>query len=256
MKKELIILMLLLSCLQVFAQKERRYVRDGNEHYEQGYFMDAEAEYNRAIELNPESFEAAFNKGNALFRQEKFEDASRTFGHVAENAESMDLKASAFHNQGNSYLANQDLESAIEAYKNALRIDPSREDSRYNLAWAQRMLKQQQEQEQENQENEDQNQDENQGEDGQEGEENEGEQDQQEGENSDEEGEQKDDQGTGDEQEEQSGSEEEGKATAAQMTQEEMERLLQSLIREEQNTQDKVNKKKLKGNKVKTDKDW
>ena len=40
------------------------------------------------------------------------------------------------------------------------------------------------------------------------------------------------------------------------MTQEEMERLLQSLIREEQNTQDKVNKKKLKGNKVKTDKDW
>ena len=71
-------------------------------------------------------------------------------------------RAQTLHNQGNSYLkaAQQSeqmegLQQAVNSYQEALKLDPKNEDTRYNLAYARRLLQQQQNQQQ-NQQNQNQ----------------------------------------------------------------------------------------------------
>ena len=57
----------------VYAQQEGANVRAGNKLYEDGKFTEAEVEYRKGLQKKPDSFEANFTLGNALFRQEKYE---------------------------------------------------------------------------------------------------------------------------------------------------------------------------------------
>ena len=52
-------------------------------------------------------------------------------------------KHRAFHNIGNTLMQNKKCREAVEAYKNALRNNPSDEESRYNLALAKECAKEQ-----------------------------------------------------------------------------------------------------------------
>ena len=78
--------------------------------------------------------------------------------HISED------KADAFHNLGNVFLSQKKYEQSITAYKEALKLRPNDMDTKYNLAYAQEMIKkeQQQNQENQNQENQEENQEENQ----------------------------------------------------------------------------------------------
>ena len=70
--------------------------------------------------------------------------------------------AKAYHNMGNSYLFNQKLDEAIEAYKNSLRNNPDDFETKYNLAWAQNKKNQEPpQQQQQDQQEQDQNRDKN-----------------------------------------------------------------------------------------------
>ncbi len=129
----------------VYAQQEGANVRAGNKLYEDGKFTEAEVEYRKGLQKKPDSFEANFNLGNALFRQEKYEEAMKYYGNAA--AQTPDDKAklaAAYHNIGNSLLMGNQVEQSIEAYKQALKNNPADDETRYNLAFAQQMQKQQQ----------------------------------------------------------------------------------------------------------------
>lgn len=133
----------------VYAQQEGADVRTGNKLYEDGKFTEAEVEYRKGLQKKPDSFEANFNLGNALFRQEKYEEAMKYYGNAA--AQTPDDKAklaAAYHNIGNSLLMGNQVEQSIEAYKQALKNNPADDETRYNLAFAQQMLKQQQQNQQ------------------------------------------------------------------------------------------------------------
>ena len=52
--------------------------------------------------------------------------------------------AASYHNIGNSLLESGEFAKSIDAYKQALRNNPNDNDTRYNLVYAQQMLKQQQ----------------------------------------------------------------------------------------------------------------
>jgi len=148
--------LLLLFSFPVFAQQENTEIRLGNNHFEQGQFVEAEIAFRRALEINPHSFEAHFNLGNALLRQEKFEEALRHYANAhallsPENEEGRARLASVYHNLGNAFLmngrnvqseeeANQTILNSIEAYKNSLRLNPLDNDTRFNLAFAQHLL--------------------------------------------------------------------------------------------------------------------
>ena len=143
----LFLLSVLTFSLALSAQTERKITRTGNTQYESGKFVDAEINYKKAIEQNANLLEAQFNLGDALAKQDRFEEALAAFDLVSSTSDDKELKANAFHNKGNVQLQQQDLEGAIESYKEALRTNPKDHQTRYKYAYAKKQLEQQQEQE-------------------------------------------------------------------------------------------------------------
>lgn len=259
--------------LALSAQTERKITRTGNTQYELGNFVDAEINYKKALEQNANLLEAQFNLGDALAKQDRFEEALASFDLVSSTSEDEQLKANAYHNKGNVQLQQQDLEGAIESYKEALRTNPKDHQTRYNYAYAKKQLEQQQEQQQDQdkEQNQDQDQQENENsenkdhqnkEDAENEEQNDSEQEQQEqqdqGDTKEDET-QENDQNSGetdgedakDDQEEKQGEVKENK-----LSPEEAQRLLEALKQEENKVQAKMKKHKIKGSKVKIEKDW
>jgi len=128
------------------AQGEKKFVRQGNRQYEKSKYSQSEISYRKASDKNKAYPDAVFNTGDALYRQKKFEDAGKEFVDNSTMNEKKDKKASAFYNLGNSMLMSNKLKESIEAYENSLRLKPDNLEAKYNLAYAQDLLKKQQEQ--------------------------------------------------------------------------------------------------------------
>lgn len=127
-----------------FAQsKAKDYIIEGNNYYENGKFDNAEYAYKRAALEDPTSVKANYNLGNALYKQKRYKESISHYNRSAEVATSKVDKHSALHNAGNAYLEEQDYEKAVESFKNALKNDPHDESTRYNLAYAKKMLEKQ-----------------------------------------------------------------------------------------------------------------
>ena len=155
MKMRIVLIGLVMLCsLLVQAQEERKYVREGNKLYYDGKLNEAEAMYDKALTAKGDLVEGLFNKGNVYFQQDSFKRAADEFDIVAGYANDKKLKAKAFHNKGTSLMKAADYEKAVEAFKDALRNDPTDQDTRYNLAYAMSKLKEQ-EQNNKDQENKD-----------------------------------------------------------------------------------------------------
>jgi Ca-activated chloride channel homolog len=169
MKKLVIVILLFSVALLSNAQNERRFVRQGNRFYLEGLkdttrldttsFSRAETEYRRALEKRPNDQNWNFNLSNSQYKQMRFEESAAAFKQLADQANTPEERARALHNLGNSLLFQQKIDESIDAYKEALRNNPSDLDTKYNLAYAQ-MLKNQPEDQQQNQDqNKDQQQD-------------------------------------------------------------------------------------------------
>ncbi|HOL00827.1 MAG TPA: tetratricopeptide repeat protein [Paludibacteraceae bacterium] len=151
-KKFILILLMFIFTASTFAQKENNDIRAGNKKYNNKKYIEAEVDYRKGLLKNPNSFEANYDLGNTLFRQKKYDEASKQF----EKSAALSLhdkvkKAAAYHNLGNSLLLQNKIEESIEAYKNALRNNPKDNETRYNLAYAQLLLKNQKKNQDKNQ---------------------------------------------------------------------------------------------------------
>jgi len=145
MRRLILFIFLITSCLTTYAQKESDDVRAGNRLYKSDKFTEAEIEYRKGLQKNPTSFEANYNLGNALFKQKKYADALEQFKNSTALQSKDKIKlAAALHNTGNALLSDQKIEESIAAYKGALKANPKDDETRYNLAYAQSMLKKQQ----------------------------------------------------------------------------------------------------------------
>ena len=72
MRKIVFSLLALTLALPMMAQQEFSSVWKGNKEYNKEKYAEAEVEYRKGLEKNADSFEAHFNLGDALFRQEKY----------------------------------------------------------------------------------------------------------------------------------------------------------------------------------------
>src|SRR3989338_7892989 len=147
MIKNLVAILLLVACFQGFAQEDKKYIRKGNNLYEKEDFVGAEENYLKALEKNNQSTKADFNLGDAFYKQKKFAEAAQQFQKVAEKTTDKELKANSYHNLGNSLLQAEKYQESVNAFKQSLKINPTDNETRYNLAYAKKMLQQQQEQE-------------------------------------------------------------------------------------------------------------
>ena len=152
-----------LMCTErTFAQRypERRLTRSGNRDYEKEQYSSAELDYRRALEKNPAFYEAGFNLGDAVYRQQRFDEAAKFFTQAAaDSTSSVENMALSYFNKGNAEFMQQKYSDALESYKQSLRLNPDDTEAKYNLAYTKKMLEQQQNQQnrqnQDNQNNQD-----------------------------------------------------------------------------------------------------
>ena len=147
MKQLLYIWILLFSCTVVGQQKKQdssksevQHIYDGNQHLKQNAFIEAEAEYRKAIDKNDKNAVAKYNLGNAYYKEAKTDNALQRYLQAQKVAKTKPEKHKAFHNLGNTFMKQKKYEEAIEAYKNALRNNPTDNETRYNLALAKKLL--------------------------------------------------------------------------------------------------------------------
>ena len=127
---------------------ERDHIRRGNKLYNDSLFVKAEVEYRKALDANPGSTEAMYNLGNALLMQQKAQDAMKQYEAASRIEKNKAKLAKIYHNAGVILQAGKQYSQCIEAYKQSLRNNPNDDETRYNLALAQKMLKDQQQQQQ------------------------------------------------------------------------------------------------------------
>lgn len=147
--------LMMLFSVGVLAQKaERDYIRKGNRFFNDSVFENAEINYRKALEVNPKSTISMYNLGNALSQQKKTKEALEQYVSAAKIEKDKSKLASIYHNMGVIFQSEKDYAKAVDAYKMSLRNNSKDDETRYNLALAQKLLKDQQQ-------NQDQSQDQN-----------------------------------------------------------------------------------------------
>lgn len=140
------ILFATLFCLPLWGQKQvRDLTRSGNKLYRSKEYSKAEIDYRKALEVNKSDRTTIFNLANVLYRTDRGEEAGKLYQSLAPHLSllSPTQAADLTHNAGNTAFRAKQLEQAIEFYKESLRRRPSDEDTRYNLALAQKLLEDQ-----------------------------------------------------------------------------------------------------------------
>ena len=154
-----ILVLMLVSTIPTQAQSARSNKREGNRLFRSGKHADSEVSYRKAMEKNPRNPQAAYNLGNALFAQKKDSAAVVAYQSGVQLETSAKRKAMGYHNMGVVCQSHKMFSEAIEAYKNALRLNPKDDEARYNLELCKKQQKKQQDKK--NQDKKDQKKDQN-----------------------------------------------------------------------------------------------
>ena len=143
----------ILTTNAAYAQSAHKHLREGDGAYLRKNYKQAELSYRNAQEAE-RSYKGSFNLGNALYMQQRHDDALQIYEDVAKRAIDNDMRSQAYYNQGNTHIQKSEYDKAIESYKQSLRLNPNDEDAKKNLAFAKKMQTEQQK----NQQNQDKNQ--------------------------------------------------------------------------------------------------
>jgi Ca-activated chloride channel homolog len=129
------------------AQTWQQHLEDGKRFYKNGDYENAYYAFQKAQTLSPNSNELNAYLAQSAYRAGKFQEAAEAYQRDKDYND--DTWSS--YNQGNAKFRNNDMNGAIDSYKEALRKNPNNEMARYNLAYAKK--KQQEQQNQDNNEN-------------------------------------------------------------------------------------------------------
>jgi len=272
LKTTVLYMVILCSTLQMSAQTKVSKAQEQDAiqaalHLSQGAlaienneFINGEVAYRKAIAIEEDKATGSYNLGNAYYKNSKNEEALSRFVVAAKVADTKQKRHQVFHNLGNVLMNQKEYSGAVEAYKNALRNNPTDDKTRYNLALAKDLLEKNPPQESEDDQDKEQDkqdpQDKNDDKDKQQEQDPKDKQDPQDknaGDQDDKKAPQdpkdpKDEQGKQDPQQNQSP---DGKLSPQQV-----KNLLESMNNQEKKVQDKINAKKQKGVKIKSEKDW
>jgi len=284
-KVKITLFCVLLFSLATFAQENEkelkkivtettRLLRSANTELKSDNFSAAEVDLRKAIALSPEDETGKYNLGNAYYNKDLNDEAMRQFVQAAGVADSKGDRHTAYHNLGNTFMNSKKYQEAVGAYKNALRNNPRDDETRYNLALAKDMLEKNPPEgdgdDDKNEDNKDKDKEESEDKkdkkddkgDNKEGDDGDEKENEDKGDEKDEnkEGDNKKDKGNPkDPNEEKDGEGEKPKQqqpSPGQLSPQQVKNLLEAMSNEEKKVQKKMNAKKQKGAKVKTNKDW
>lgn len=258
MRRLILLSVLALLAVGAAAQQypERRQVRKGNRAYEKGNYQDAAGRYMRALGAAPSSFEARYDLGNALYRQEMYDQAAQVQQQAAADSLAAPAdRAHAFYNLGNTQFRQQKYAEALESYKNSLRLNPDDPQAKFNYAYVKKLLDDQNQQNQDNKDNQNDK-------DNKDNKDNQNGNDGQNGQNDPQDGDQQDGDQQGDDQQGDEGQQDgrpderpgEGAPQPAGISPAEQERMLDAIQAQEDKTQEKLKEKA--GAVVRLKKNW
>ena len=230
--KKISFLLVVMFCVlaTTYGQSKKKLIKEGNKLYNDSSFNLAEMKYRKSLEKDQDYFNAAFNLADAVYKQERYQEATSFFEALKDNAKNNQELSQINHNLGNSLFKENKIDQAIDAYKNSLRQNPYDEETRYNLAYAQKIKQQQQQQ----QENQDQDQDE----------------------DKEEKDQNQDQEKKNDNKEQKENDQKNQEEKKDEMSKEDAKKMLEALQQKEKELQEKLQKKKTKGQKIKILKDW
>lgn len=259
MKQYIAILILLLSaCSATYAQVDRRDVRKGNRDFRKENFKEADISYRKALVKDSMSVAANYNLASTLYRMGDMQQAASTMERIREVAPASEHGADYHYNMGDIALASENYQAAVDAFRQALLLNPGDMDAKENYIYAKKKLQDQQNQQNQNQDN--QNQD-NQNKDNQ----NKDNQDNQNKDNQNKDNQNQDnkDNQDKDNQDQDKNNDQnreqphQGQDNKPQITPQAAQQMLQAIQAKEKETQDKVNREKAKALKSKQkEKNW
>lgn len=119
----------------------RRIYRSAVRSAHHNKMEEAEGKYRAAFKADSSLLHAQYGLGGALYEHGKYDEAIEVYGKAAENKTLTAEEAAALlHNLGNAFMKKQDYPKAAEAFKQSLRINPTDEETRYNLALAMKLM--------------------------------------------------------------------------------------------------------------------
>jgi len=241
------------SIVSVMSQQNEyeSFIEKGNNSFEENSVL-SEQNYRKAISVSPEFIKGQYNFSNTLYDNEYYDEALLNQLEASKYAKTTADKHIIFHNIGNILMKKKMCKEAVEAYKNALKNNPKDDESRYNLALAKDCAK------------EDENEKESESEDEDEDKEKDKEKDQNEDQKDDkdqqgdEEKENEDQKENNKEDNDQNGDDKSKneKPKEKKLSPQQIKNILEAMNQEESKVQEKMNAKKLKGVKLKNEKDW
>jgi tetratricopeptide (TPR) repeat protein len=241
------------SIVSVMSQQNEyeSFIEKGNNSFEENSVL-SEQNYRKAISVSPEFIKGQYNFSNTLYDNEYYDEALLNQLEASKYAKTTADKHVIFHNIGNILMKKKMCKEAVEAYKNALKNNPKDDESRYNLALAKDCAK------------EDENEKESESEDEDEDTEKDKEKDQNEDQKDDkdqqgdEEKENEDQKENNKEDNDQNGDDKSKneKPKEKKLSPQQIKNILEAMNQEESKVQEKMNAKKLKGVKLKNEKDW
>lgn len=239
-------------------------------------FPKSEAKIRQAKAIDKDNSDISYNFGNLYIENNELESARLRLVESIESTEDKSLKHKSYHNLGNVLMEEEQFQMAVDAYKDALRNDPTDEETRYNLAYAKSKLKDEKndenkdgddnknknkdESEDESKDNKDEGENEDKDKDNKEKD-----KEEEKGDKNENEEDQKDDKGNKDKQEKEKEGEggdkeqeqpQQPQNTKGQISPQQIQRLLEAIENQEKDVQEKLNAQKAKGQKSKTGKDW
>lgn len=236
---------------QAFAQVDRRDVRKGNRDFKRENYAEAEIDYRKALVKDTASVAANYNLANTLFRQENAQEAQKVLDKIKDAASVGEHASDCYYNLGDAALANQDYQTAVDAFRESLLRNPGDLEAKENYIYARKKLEEQQNQQDQNQDQNQDNQQNNQ--DNQQNQENKDNQDKDDQQNDQNKDEQQDNGG----QDQQKQNPQQNPAQQPKITPQAAQQMLQAIQAKEKETQDKVNKQKAEAMKSRQkEKNW
>ena len=233
-------LLLTVAAMTASAQVDKREVRRGNRDFKKENYKEAEIEYRKAIVRDSLSVAANYNLAADLYRQNNSKAAQEILDKVREQAAMSGYAADYFYNLGDAAIANQDWQTAVDAFQESLLRNPSDLQAKENYIYAKKKLEQQQQQQDQQQnQQQDQQQDQQQNDQNQDGKNDQNQDNQDNKDNQDNQQDQNQDN-----QDQQQDNQDQQQQQQPKITPQAAQQMLQAIQAKEKETQDKVQKEK------------
>lgn len=146
LKKTIAALASLLLVLPLSAQEDKKEVRSGNRMLHNRNYNEAEINFRKGLVKDSTSFISSYDLASSLYLQKDYDNAAKALERVEAQLPDSEYADRWHFNKGNIALQQQDWQTAVEAFKQALLLNPGDLEAKESYIYAKKKLEEQQNQ--------------------------------------------------------------------------------------------------------------